>query len=126
MKTIKIVDIQKICNGCKFDTPSLCDKGIQDIVGCEEGKEDASVIEQIPETWEELKELCKNTKGIEFTGGNAKGKIIQLNNIWFAENGDIWSYTDDFTGTCNIAKDRTPQQMWNIIKSLIGEYNGRK
>lgn len=121
MKTIKIIDIQKICNGCKFNTYSLCDKGIQDIVSCEEGKEDVSVIEQIPETWEELKELCKNLKGIEFVSKNTKVQILQLNNIWFAESGDIWSYTDDFTGTCNIAKDRTPQQMWSFIKSLIRE-----
>lgn len=80
-----------------------------------------AVKEQVPETFEELKELCKGIKGVEYAGGNAKGEIIEISNIWFAENGEIWGYTDDFTGICNISKDRTPQQMWQIIKSLIGE-----
>ena len=78
-------------------------------------------VEQVPETFEELKELCKGIKGVEYAGGNTKGEIIEISNIWFAENGEIWGYTDDFTGICNISKDRTPQQMWGIIKNLIGE-----
>lgn len=77
--------------------------------------------EQVPENFAELKELCKNIKGVEYAGGNAKGEIIQLDNIWFAENGEIWGYTDNFTDICNISKDRTPAQMWAIIKNLIGE-----
>lgn len=76
---------------------------------------------KVPENFSELKELCKGIKGVEYAGGNTKGEIIEISNIWFAENGEIWGYTDDFTGICNISKDRTPQQMWNIIKSLIGE-----
>ena len=76
---------------------------------------------KVPETWEELKELCKGIKGVEYAGGNTKGEIIEISNIWFAENGEIWGYTDDFTGICNISKDRTPQQMWQIIMVLLGE-----
>ena len=75
----------------------------------------------VPETWEDLKELCEDIKGIEFASGNAKGEIIQLDNIWFAENGDIWGYSENWEEVCVIGKNRTPQQMWQIIKSLIGE-----
>lgn len=78
-------------------------------------------VEQVPENFNELIELCKNIKGVEFAGGKAKGEIIQVDNIWFAENGEIWGYNDEYTAICNIAKNRTPQQMWEIIKSLVGE-----
>lgn len=88
---------------------------------CQKCFNEHSITEQVPETWEELKELCKDIKGVEFAGGNAKGEIIEISNIWFAENGEIWGYTDDFTGICNISKDRTPQQMWQIIMGLLGE-----
>lgn len=77
--------------------------------------------EFVSETFEELKELCKGIKGVEFAGGNAKGEIIQLDNIWFAENGEIWGYSDNWEEVCNIAQNRTPAQMYQIIKNLIGE-----
>ncbi len=55
--------------------------------------------EQVPENWEELKELCKGiTVGLKI-----------------CKDGTIY---------CNeyfLAKNRTPEQMWQIIKGLIGE-----
>jgi hypothetical protein len=56
-------------------------------------------IEQVPENWEELKELCK-------------GITLDLK---ICKDGTIYCYE------YLLAKNRTPQQMWQIIKSLIGE-----
>lgn len=54
---------------------------------------------KVPETFEELKELCK-------------GITVSLK---ICKDGTIYCYE------YLLAKNRTPQQMWNIIKSLIGE-----
>ena len=54
---------------------------------------------KVPETWEELKELCK---GITV-------------DVTVCKDGTVYCYEH-----C-IAKNRTPAQMWQIIKSLIGE-----
>lgn len=70
--------------------------------------------EQVPETFEELKELCKDNDkigiGLEF---------IEYDNftIVFKREGKILGCGDDLI----IAQNRTPQQMWQIIKNLIGE-----
>lgn len=69
---------------------------------------------EVPETFDELKELCKDNDkigiGLEF---------IEYDNftIVFKREGKILGCGDDLI----IAENRTPQQMWNIIKSLIGE-----
>jgi hypothetical protein len=55
--------------------------------------------EQVPETFEELKELCKDI--------TVDLKVCKDGTIYCKEH-------------C-IAKNRTPQQMWQIIKNLIGE-----
>lgn len=55
--------------------------------------------EQVPETFEELKELCKD---------------ITLD-LKICKDGTIYCYE------YLLAKNRTPQQMWQIIKNLIGE-----
>lgn len=86
-------------------------------------------IKQTPKTWLELKELCKEykQKGIikdcSF-GSNFVIKTqepltcyehIYIDGIYFAENGTIFAgYEND----C-ISSDRTPEQMWQIIKALI-------
>ena len=58
-----------------------------------------AVKEQVPETWEELKELCKDiTVGL---------KICKDGTVYCCE-------------LC-IAKNRTPAQMWEIIMGLLGE-----
>lgn len=70
--------------------------------------------EQVPETWEDLQELCRalalivRKETIEFWG-----ETIGTNMI-FCKNGDIFLNTDEFFAT-----ERTPAQMWNIIQSLF-------
>lgn len=77
--------------------------------------------EKIPESWKELKELCKE---IEV---DAEEDYIELfgvlvgSNILFCKDGAIFLNTD-----CCFKEKATPQQMWAIIKNLIGEKNGNK
>lgn len=83
--------------------------------------------EQVPETWEDLKELCRNNK-IQNCSFASNFVIktqepltcyehIYIDGIYFAENGAIFAgYEND----C-ISSDRTPEQMWQIIKSLVEE-----
>ena len=69
-------------------------------------------VEQVPETFEELKELCKNIKGC-YIGEN----YINLSEKWL-------SFLNDGQIRClcyNITNNATPYQMWQIIKNLIGE-----
>lgn len=56
-------------------------------------------VEKCPTNWEELKELCKNLK-------------VDLK---LTKDGKIYCYEH------LLAENRTPAQMWQIIKSLIGE-----
>ena len=69
------------------------------------------IKEQVPETWEELKELCKEFGEIEILENN-----IYFRGMTFRLNGNV----EDFEGNI-IGENRTPAQMWQIIKSLIGE-----
>lgn len=72
-------------------------------------------VEQIPETWEELKELCKNLKGC-----NVEEDYIEVfgclvgSNILFCIDGAILLNTD-----CCFKEKATFQQMWEIIKNLV-------
>lgn len=79
-------------------------------------------IEQVPESWEELKELCKDLKGLYKNYNievfddaifvlDAKAVLLKV-----YDDGEIKD-----SGSEVIAENRTPQQMWQIIKSLIGE-----
>lgn len=73
--------------------------------------------EQLPETFEDLKELCEGTKEVGvFT------ECISCNKLLFWSNGEISSETDDGEEIVYI-ENRTPAQMWQIIKNLIGENN---
>lgn len=67
-------------------------------------------IERVPEKWEELKELCKEFGEIEIIENN-----IYFRGMTFRLNGTV----EDFEGNI-IGENRTPQQMWAIIKNLIG------
>lgn len=53
--------------------------------------------EQVPETFEELKELCKDIEG----------------DLKLTSDGKIYCYEH------LIAQNRTPAQMWAIIKNLV-------
>ena len=71
-------------------------------------KEDAEV-EQVPTNWEELKNLC-NENNLEILAD-----IIYTNALSFHKNGDIKDNENSM-----VAVNRTPQQMWDIIKALVG------
>ena len=79
---------------------------------------------KVPETWEDLLELCKkiNNKKIEIIFVDIR-IIVHLEDnceISFTETmGAMWFKKNDFETRIRI--DLTPQQMWNIIKNLIGE-----
>lgn len=82
-------------------------------------KEDAEV-EQVPENWEELKELCKGIKEVTIT----EEGHINVDLVYFTKDGEIYTYVEGVLTSSiflPVSKDRTPQQMWQIIKNLIGE-----
>lgn len=81
--------------------------------------------EQVPETWEDLKELCKKLEP----------KLVKENNLYETQitlninKGGYYAFYPDGTiifkasNSINytIAKNRTMLQMFQFIKSLIGE-----
>lgn len=75
-------------------------------------------IEQVPETWEELKELCKDVDMNE-SYTTIKIKINDNDYLYFYKSGRICCMDGD--SCLSLGYDRTPKQMWQIIKSLIGE-----
>ncbi len=87
--------------------------------------ENTKKVEQIPETWEELKELCRNSKiqkcsfASDFIIKTREPltcyEHICIDGIYFAENGGIYA---GYESDC-ISSNRTPAQMWQIIKNLV-------
>lgn len=79
---------------------------------------------QVPETFEEIKQLLHNDKKV-FNKSVKKIEIsefmieihFKLQTICFLHNGEV------VEPNClrPIVTDRTPAQMWQIIKNLIGE-----
>lgn len=67
-----------------------------------------------PETFDELKILCEGIKGVE-----VYTEYISCHKLLFWKNGVISSETDDGEEIVYI-ENRTSQQIWNIIKNLIG------
>ena len=72
------------------------------------------MIEQVPETWEELKELCKKLKEDILV---TKDYIV-FRDLEFYKSGIICVPNSEYF---SISTHRTPAQMWQIIKNLIGE-----
>lgn len=68
-------------------------------------------------TWEELIEKVKDIKDIEIKDliqlSPMKSKYIYLNGLYFYENGDVYA-----EGRVYLTRDRTPDQMYQIIKAL--------
>ena len=90
-----------------FSCPDNCKRK-----DCEVCFKERSKKEQVPETFEELKELCKNIKGC-YIGEN----YINLSEKWL-------SFLNDGQIICHfyfITNNATPAQMWQIIKGLVGE-----
>lgn len=83
----------------------------------DEGK---SKVEQVPTNWAELKELCKDIKEVKIT----EEGYINVDFVYFTKDGLIYTYVEGVlmsSLSLPVSKNRTPQQMWQIIKSLIGE-----
>lgn len=90
-------------------------------------------VEKYPETFEELKELCKGITGNKKDCGGAMWfEFGCLNNdkmylgkfLCVDEKGQVGIAERSWGGDISItifAQNRTPQQMWQIIKNLIGE-----
>lgn len=75
-------------------------------------------IEQVPTNWEELKELCKE-KDISEDDDKIQIKLNYNDYLYLHKSGHIYCMDED--SNISIGYDRTPQQMWQIIKNLIGE-----
>lgn len=89
-------------------------------------------VEQVPENWEELKELCIATNYIQdILKKNREEKSIPVHlndcgtgyviikDLYFGENGIVFYEVKEQRYI--IAKDLTFAQMWEIIKNLIGD-----
>ena len=76
-------------------------------------------VEKEPTNWEELKELCRKLKldcEVYIT--------LQLTDkmkVYFYDNGEIIGAYEEYEYEFSLAKKRTPAQMWQIIKNLIGD-----
>lgn len=80
-------------------------------------KKEKCKVEKYPTNWEELKELCEDLESKDVFITSA-GDCIEYHGLQFWVSGTVCHETEKFY---SIKSDRTPQQMWNIIKSLIGE-----
>lgn len=118
MKEIGTFKIDKnMCNNCRED--ENCPQKYSINGNCLYGEKDLKK-EQVPETWEELKELCKGLKGVEIT--SKKTIKIKCFSSWLEGiQLDVNGCVRELFGYQAIAVDRTPEQMWQIIKSLVGE-----
>ena len=76
-------------------------------------------VEQVPESWEELKELCEDLEGKNVFIINA-GNCIEFNGLYFWKDGSITT-TQNNNDIWATKTNLTPARQWNIIKSLIGE-----
>ena len=113
MKEIGIFKIDKnICSNCRKD--ENCPQKYSVNGNCLYGKKDL-VKEQIPETFEELKKLCKGLKEEDILVTN---DCIVFRDLNFDKSGMI-SVPD--SGYFAISIGRKPAQMWAIIKNLVGD-----
>lgn len=81
--------------------------------------ENTKKVEQVPETWEELKELCKK-ENISKCEDEIKIKWHNNTSLYFYEkDGEIICKDGDSCIEMTIGYDRTPAQMWQIIKNLM-------
>ena len=113
-------EIKNICNGCAEGVKKKCNQTQREHLICvlQMSELEEFEVEQVPETWEDLKELCRENFGEITIGVFAKTnkEFIIINLKTFCEEGEILDEDNDV-----FAQNRTPQQMWQIIKNLIGE-----
>lgn len=80
-------------------------------------------VEQVPETYEELRSLCidvSTTGNIVyiFNDWGTNNEYLMTHSLKFYPNGTICVHGDNDFVVC---RNRTPAQMWQIIKGLMGE-----
>ena len=87
----------------------------------------------VPETWADLKELCKSIKGNKkdldgamwFEFGCLNNDQMYLGKFLCVDiKGQVGIAEKSWGGDISItifAQNRTPAQMWQIIKGLVGE-----
>lgn len=112
MKEIGTFKIDKnMCSNCRED--ENCPQKYSVNGNCLHIEKDL-IKEQVPETWEELKELCADLEGkdVFITCG---GDSIEFHNLWFWKDGTICYNREDIKICVTVSR------MWQIIKSLIGE-----
>lgn len=96
-------------------TSFRCEKDICKKDDCAKCYAEHCKTEQVPETFEELKELCKSITNTRIKL-NENFIIIKMDKGYKIElwkNGNVYYYIHQ------MAKSRTPQQMWSIIKNLV-------
>lgn len=118
MKERIVLEIPKdMCDNCNG-----CDKPTSALVECflDEPRQVYETI-KVPETFSDLLTLCKNTKGC-FVLRISNGEYIEVPtdligySFTFYQDGRIFADED----VC-IKEKATPQQMWQIIKNLVGD-----
>lgn len=113
MKEIGIFKIDKnMCSNCRKDED--CPQKYSINGNCLYGEKDL-IKEKVPETFEELKELCKKLKEEDILVTN---DCIDFRDLNFYKSGLICVPDSEYF---SISTGRTPAQMWAIIKSLVGE-----
>lgn len=76
-------------------------------------------VEQVPENFSELKELCEDLESKNVFIINA-GNCIEFNGLYFWKDGSITT-TQNNNDIWATKTNLTPARQWQIIKSLIGE-----
>lgn len=74
---------------------------------------------KVPESWEELKELCKGLNKIRIANIEGTESIVLNDNLICDKYGNV--FADFSEHTYCLAQNRTIPKVWSFIKSLIGE-----
>lgn len=121
MKERIVIEIpESMCKDC-----GACDMPTSKKIECYL-KEERQVyeVEQVPETWEDLKELCrKSVATVAIGNGKEEGKEVEYIDVGLfilCSNKKI--YLEDLRkGIIVFAQDQEAPQMWEKIKGWIGE-----
>lgn len=113
-------EIKSICRGCAEGVKQKCKQTQKDHLQCALQKSELEdfEVEKYPTNWEDLKELCRENFGEITIGVFAKTnkEFIVINLKTFCEEGEILDEDNDV-----FSENRTPAQMWEMIKALTGE-----
>ena len=82
-------------------------------------------VEKVPESYEELRSLCfkigtKNNHVFVFCDWGKGNEYLMTHCLKFYPDGKICMDGDNINEFV-VAENKSPKQMWQIIKSLIGE-----